>query len=87
MFLVERNMKLRRKRLHAGLQMNEIAPSTGNFPMMGVPGYRHTGNTPEHFTLISDQSTLSSHPLIPPSSPPHPTLSTKIYHNTPFNTF
>lgn len=39
---VEKNMQLRRRRLHAVLRANEIAPTTGNFPMMGVKGYTHT---------------------------------------------
>ena len=42
LFSVEKNMQLRRRRLHAVLQPDEIAPSTGNFPMMGVEGYPHT---------------------------------------------
>jgi glutamate--cysteine ligase catalytic subunit len=42
LLLVEKNMQLRRKRLHAALNPNEIAPTTANFPMMGVEGYAHT---------------------------------------------
>ena len=42
LLLVEKNMQLRRKRLHAVLRNNEIAPTTANFPMMGVDGYDHT---------------------------------------------
>lgn len=42
LLLVEKNMQLRRKRLHAALNSNEIAPTTANFPMMGVEGYAHT---------------------------------------------
>jgi glutamate--cysteine ligase catalytic subunit len=42
LLLVEKNMQLRRKRLHAALNPNEIAPTTANFPMMGVDGYDHT---------------------------------------------
>jgi glutamate--cysteine ligase catalytic subunit len=44
LLLVEKNMQLRRKRLHAVLRSNEIAPTTANFPMMGVEGYDHTLN-------------------------------------------
>jgi glutamate--cysteine ligase catalytic subunit len=42
LLLVEKNMQLRRKRLHAVLNPNEIAPTAANFPMMGVEGYAHT---------------------------------------------
>ena len=42
LFTVERNMRLRRKRLHSVLKPNEIAPTIGNFPMLGVEGYMHT---------------------------------------------
>jgi glutamate--cysteine ligase catalytic subunit len=42
LLLVEKNMQLRRKRLHGVLKSNEIAPSSGNFPMLGVDGYEHT---------------------------------------------
>ena len=39
---VERNMKIRRNRLTAKLEDNEIAPYISNFPMLGVDGYPHT---------------------------------------------
>ena len=46
LLLVEKNMQLRRKRLHAVLKKNEIAPTSANFPMLGVEGYGHTeGNS------------------------------------------
>ena len=41
LLLVEKNMQLRRKRLHAVLRNNEIAPTSANFPMLGVDGYEH----------------------------------------------
>jgi glutamate--cysteine ligase catalytic subunit len=41
LLLVEKNMQLRRRRLHAVLKSNEIAPTSGNFPMLGVKGYPH----------------------------------------------
>ena len=64
LFLVEKNMKLRRKRLHAALHKNEIAPSTGNFPMMGVPGYEHTkdrGGPVANSAYLSDE-VINPHP-------------------------
>lgn len=39
---VEKSMQLRRKRLHFALNAGEIAPTTSNFPMLGVEGYEHT---------------------------------------------
>ena len=41
LFLVEKNMQLRRRRLHAALLKDEIAPSAANFPMLGCEGYAH----------------------------------------------
>jgi glutamate--cysteine ligase catalytic subunit len=38
---VERSLNLRRKRLHAALLPDEIAPSISNFPMLGVLSYPH----------------------------------------------
>eukprot|EP01038_Epipyxis_sp_PR26KG_P006684 gene6684-9168_t len=42
---VEKSMQLRRKRLHRILQDGEIAPSSSNFPMLGVRGYPHTADS------------------------------------------
>ena len=70
LFLVEKNMKLRRKRLHAALQKNEIAPSTGNFPMMGVSGYQHTEN---HHGPVANSAYLSDEVINP-----HPRFGTLV---------
>jgi glutamate--cysteine ligase catalytic subunit len=37
---VEQNMRLRRCRLHSALKPNEIAPSSGNFPLLGTCGLK-----------------------------------------------
>lgn len=64
LLLVEKNMQLRRKRLHAVLQNEEIAPTTANFPMMGVAGYGHTigkGGDVANSAYISDE-VINPHP-------------------------
>ena len=64
LLLVEKNMQLRRRRLHAVLRNQEIAPSTGNFPMMGVSGYAHTKDcrgTIANSAYLSDE-VINPHP-------------------------
>ena len=64
LLLVEKNMQLRRRRLHAVLKNKEIAPSAGNFPMMGVPGYAHTkdrGGPVANSAYLSDE-VINPHP-------------------------
>ena len=64
LLLVEKNMQLRRKRLHAVLHSEEIAPTTANFPMMGVAGYDHTigkGGDVANSLYISDE-VINPHP-------------------------
>lgn len=64
LLLVEKNMQLRRKRLHAVLHSEEIAPTTANFPMMGVAGYDHTigkGGDVANSVYISDE-VINPHP-------------------------
>lgn len=64
---VEKNMQLRRKRLHNVLLQDEIAPSVTVFPMMGVTGYDHS--TPNrgpasNSAYISDK-VINPHPRFP----------------------
>ena len=64
LLLVEKNMQLRRRRLHAVLKNKEIAPSSGNFPMMGVPEYAHTkdrGGPVANSSYLSDE-VINPHP-------------------------
>ena len=64
LLLVEKNMQLRRKRLHAVLRNNEIAPTSGNFPMLGVEGYGHTEgeNGAVANSLYLSDSVINPHP-------------------------
>lgn len=64
LLLVEKNMQLRRKRLHAVLRKNEIAPTSANFPMLGVEGYGHTegnGGAVANSLYVSDR-VINPHP-------------------------
>lgn len=61
---VEKSMQLRRKRLHYVLGDNEIAPTTSNFPMLGVEGYEHSrgvGGGVAQSALVSDR-VINPHP-------------------------
>jgi glutamate--cysteine ligase catalytic subunit len=61
---VEKSLQLRRKRLHNALALGEIAPSTSNFPMLGVDGYNHTllkGGNISDSLYVSDE-VINPHP-------------------------
>lgn len=59
---VEKSMKLRRKRIHNELLVNEIAPSLSCFPMMGVNNYPHTKN---NYGSISNSKYISDEVINP----------------------
>lgn len=64
LFDVEKNMQLRRTRMHAVLHDDEIAPSTSNFPMLGVEGYGHAeaaGGPVANSRFVSD-AVINPHP-------------------------
>ena len=57
---VEKSMQLRRKRLHSVLSTNEMAPTTSNFPMMGVSGYPHTAHPATSLDEQVDELSMSN---------------------------
>lgn len=76
LLLVEKSMQLRRKRLHAALNDNEIAPSVTTFPLLGVPGLSHSVDNSKYMESASYNNISLSSYVLDSVINPHPRFGT-----------